>query len=214
MLQRQLQTVPEGADAGHEGMQRLRGPFVTIMTPLPCLTGDGAGDVRVHPTSAATPLQVGAVTPSPALPCSPLASPFECKPCRCHLSAPHSLFTPMLQADMGRVPVLGSRAEYERMYERSLAEPAQFWADMAKKLGLYFKQQVARQHVKQSHLNFTHWVIRIACKHERACISRTCCLRVCRPVRVDLAGRGAHGAWSRSNHITCASCGVAAVRSC
>ena len=43
---------------------------------------------------------------------------------------------------MGRVPVLGSRAEYERMYEHSLAEPAQFWADMAKNLGLYFKQQV------------------------------------------------------------------------
>ena len=48
----------------------------------------------------------------------------------------------LLQADMGRVPVLGSRAEYERMYERSLAQPAEFWSDMAKSLGLYFKQQV------------------------------------------------------------------------
>ena len=143
MLQRQLQTVPEGADAGHEGMQLLRGPFVTIMTPLPCLTGDGAGDVRVHPTSAATPLQVAAVTMPPPSPALSSASPSRCNPyCGC-LSAPHSLFTPMLQADMGRVPVLSSRAEYERMYERSLAEPAQFWADMAKNLGLYFKQQVA-----------------------------------------------------------------------
>ena len=52
----------------------------------------------------------------------------------------------LLQADMGRVPVLGSRAEYERMYERSLAEPAQFWADMTKSLGLIFKQQVANSH--------------------------------------------------------------------
>ncbi len=43
---------------------------------------------------------------------------------------------------MDRVPVLSSRAEYERMYERSLAQPAEFWSDMAKGLGLYFKQQV------------------------------------------------------------------------
>ena len=50
--------------------------------------------------------------------------------------------TLMLQADMDRVPVLSSRGEYERMYERSLAQPAEFWADMAKDLGLHFKQQV------------------------------------------------------------------------
>jgi len=147
VLQRQLQTVPEGADAGLEGMQLLRGPFVTIMTPLWCLTGDGAGDVRAHPTSAATPLQVGAVALPPPFPAVPSDSPSQCERLCWHLSAAYRLLTPMLQADMGRVPVLGSRAEYERMYERSLAEPAQFWADMAKNLGLYFKQQVAKPHV-------------------------------------------------------------------
>lgn len=43
---------------------------------------------------------------------------------------------------MGRVPVLESRAEYERLYTWSLESPAEFWAHMAQQMGLYFKQKV------------------------------------------------------------------------
>ena len=112
------------------------------MTPLPCLTGDGSGNLHAHPTSAATALQVrvGIWFPLPSLTLPRLSghSNYSCLATLTAISRQHGL----PQADMGRVPVLGSRAEYERMYERSLAEPAQFWADMAKNLGLYFKQQV------------------------------------------------------------------------
>ena len=43
---------------------------------------------------------------------------------------------------MGRVPVLSGLAEYKELYERSLAQPADFWADMAQRLGLHFHQKV------------------------------------------------------------------------
>lgn len=53
-----------------------------------------------------------------------------------------ALYSNLVQSDMSRVPVLESRAEYERLYKWSLESPAKFWAHMAQQLGLYFKQKV------------------------------------------------------------------------